>query len=67
MNSAFRALVDKVGLNNPEMEQIRFKFCFACASSIHHLLELDEALSAYRDFQSYLAGSFGQFELKKHS
>jgi hypothetical protein len=64
MNNELRVLVEKVGLNRPEMEQIRFQFCFACASRINHLLELDEALAAYQDFKSYLAGSFGQVEFE---
>ena len=42
------------------MERTRFEFCFACASRINHLLELDEALSAYQDFKSYLAGQVSQ-------
>lgn len=46
------------------MERMRFEFCFACASRINHLLELDEALSAYEDFKSYLEGRLnpGEFE-----
>lgn len=56
MNAELRALVKELGLNNPEMEVIRYKFCFACASRIAHLLELDEAIAAYKDFESYLNG-----------
>jgi hypothetical protein len=56
MNAELRALVKELGLNNPEMEAIRYKFCFACASRIAHLLELDEAITAYKDFESYLNG-----------
>ena len=56
MNAELRALVKESGLNNPEMEAIRYKFCFACASRVAHLLELDEAIAAYKDFESYLNG-----------
>jgi hypothetical protein len=56
MNAELRALVKELGLNNPEMKAIRYKFCFACASRIAHLLELDEAIAAYKDFESYLNG-----------
>ena len=56
MNAELRALVKELGLNNPEMEAIRYKFCFACASRVAHLLELDEAIAAYKDFESYLNG-----------
>lgn len=65
MNSELRALVDKVGLNNPEMERVRFEFCFACASRINHLLELDEALAAYQDFKSYLDGTLNKIEFEQ--
>jgi len=56
MNAELRALVKELGLNNPEMEAIRYKFCLACASRIAHLLELNEAIAAYKDFESYLNG-----------
>jgi hypothetical protein len=56
MNAELRSFVKELGLNNPEMEAIRYKFCFACASRIAHLLELDEAIAAYKDFESYLNG-----------
>ena len=56
MNAELRSLVKESGLNNPEMETVRFKFCFACASRISHLLELDEAIAAYKSFESYLNG-----------
>jgi hypothetical protein len=62
MNSELRALVEKIGLTTPEMEKLRFEFCFACASSINHLLELDEAISAYQDFKSYQEGKVTQVE-----
>ena len=65
MNIELRALVDKVGLTTPEMERIRFAFCFACAARINHLLELDEALSAYQDFKSYLEGKVSQADFEK--
>lgn len=52
-------------LNAPEMERVRFEFCFACASRINHLLELDEALSAYQDFKSYLEGELNLVEFEK--
>ena len=64
MNSELRTLVDRVGLNTPEMERTRFEFCFACASRINHLLELDEALSAYQDFKSYLEGQLSQADFE---
>jgi hypothetical protein len=64
MNIELRALVDKVGLTTPEMERIRFAFCFACAARINHLLELDEALAAYQDFKSYLEGKLTQVEFE---
>lgn len=51
-------------LNAPEMERVRFEFCFACASRINHLLELDEALSAYQDFKSYLEGELNLVEFE---
>jgi hypothetical protein len=65
MNSELRTLVDRVGLNTPEMERTRFEFCFACASRINHLLELDEALAAYTDFKSYLDGQLSQADFEK--
>lgn len=46
------------------MERTRFEFCFACASRINHLLELDEALSAYQDFKSYLEGQVSQADFE---
>jgi len=64
MNSELRTLVDRVGLDTPEMERTRFEFCFACASRINHLLELDEALSAYQDFKSYLEGKLSQADFE---
>lgn len=64
MNSELRNLVDQMGLNAPEMERVRFEFCFACASRINHLLELDEALSAYQDFKSYLEGELNLVEFE---
>ena len=64
MNSELRALVDKVELDTPRMERARFEFCFACASRINHLLELDEALSAYQDFKSYLEGQLSQADFE---
>ena len=64
MNSELRALVDAVGLNTQEMEKTRLDFCFACAESISHLLELDEALSAYQSFKSYLNGQLGNGEFE---
>ena len=64
MNRELRTLVDRVGLNTPEMERTRFEFCFACASRINHLLELDEALSAYQDFKSYLEGQISQTDFE---
>ena len=64
MNIELRALVDKVALNTPRMEKTRFEFCFACASRINHLLELDEALSAYQDFKSYLDGQISQADFE---
>ena len=64
MNSELRALVDKVGLMTPEMERMRFEFCYACACSISHLLELDEAISAFQDFKSYLEGKVTQVEFE---
>jgi len=64
MNIELRALVDEVSLMSLEMERTRFEFCFACASRINHLLELDEALSAYQDFQSYLGGTLIQAEFE---
>ena len=65
MNAELRALVKELGLNNPQMEAIRYKFCFACASRIAHLLEQDEAITAYKDFGSYLNGELDKqkFEL----
>ncbi len=65
MNSELRALVDKVGLNTPEMERVRFEFCFACASRINHLLELDEALAAYQDFKSYIDGTLNKIKFEQ--
>lgn len=69
MNSELRTLVDQMGLNAPEMERMRFEFCFACASRINHLLELDETLSAYQDFKSYLEGELNlvEFEILQKS
>ena len=64
MNIELRALVDKVALNTPRMEKTRFEFCFACASRINHLLELDEALSAYQDFKSYIDGQISQADFE---
>jgi len=64
MNIELRSQVDKVGLNTPEMERVRLEFCFACASRINHLLELDEALLAYQDFKSYLDGQLNQVEFE---
>lgn len=64
MNSELRALVDAVELNAPKMEKTRFDFCFACAESISHLLELDEALAAYQDFKSYLSGELPDIEFE---
>lgn len=64
MNSELRALVDKVELNTPSMERTRFEFCFACASRINHLLELDEALAAYQDFKSYLEDTLSHVEFE---
>ncbi len=64
MNSELRTLVDQVGLNSPEMQRMRFEFCFACASRINHLLELDEAISAYQDFKSYLDNNLEQVEFE---
>ena len=64
MNIELRSQVDKVGLNTPEMERVRLEFCFACASRINHLLELDEALSAYQDFNSYLDGQLNQVDFE---
>jgi hypothetical protein len=64
MNRQLRALVENVGLTTPEMEKTRFEFCFACASSINHLLELDETISAYQDFKSYLEGKVTQVEFE---
>lgn len=64
MNSELRALVKETGLNNPEMETIRYRFCFACASRIQHLLELDEAITAYKDFESYLNGNLTGVEFQ---
>ena len=46
------------------MERIRFEFCLACASRINHLLELDEAISAYQNFISYLNGELNQVEFE---
>ena len=51
-------------LNSPEMERTRYEFCFACASLVNHLLELDEALSAYQDFRLYLDGQLSQAEFE---
>ncbi len=69
MNSELRSLVKASGLNNPEIEAIRYQFCFACASRIRHLLELDEAITAYQDFESYLNGELDRqkFELLQKS
>lgn len=64
MNNELRTLVDQMELNAPEMERVRFEFCFACASRINHLLELDEALSAYQDFKSYLEGELNLVEFE---
>jgi hypothetical protein len=64
MNSELHALVEKIGLTTPEMEITRFEFCFACASSINHLLELDEAISAYQDFKSYQEGKLTQVKFE---
>jgi hypothetical protein len=64
MNIELRSQVDKVGLNTPEMERVRLEFCFACASRINHLLELDEALLAYQDFKSYLDGQLNQVDFE---
>jgi hypothetical protein len=64
MNIELRSQVDKVGLNTPEMVRVRLEFCFACASRINHLLELDEALSAYQDFNSYLDGQLNQVDFE---
>ena len=64
MNIELRALVDKVALNTPRMEKTRFEFCFACASRINHLLELDEALSAHQDFKSYIDGQISQADFE---
>lgn len=64
MNIELRALVDKVGLTTLEMERTRFEFCFACASRINHLLEIDEALSSYQNFKSYLEGTLTQVEFE---
>lgn len=64
MNSELRTLVDEVGLNTPERERTRFEFCFACASRINHLLELDEAISAYQDFKNYLEGKLNPVEFE---
>jgi hypothetical protein len=65
MNSELRALVDKVDLNAPEMDRLRLEFCFACASRIHHLLELTEAIDAYHGFKSYLDGNLGEAQFKQ--
>lgn len=64
MNNELRTLVDQIELNAPEMERVRFEFCFACASRINHLLELDEALSAYQDFKSFLEGELNLVEFE---
>jgi len=64
VNIELRALVDKVALNTPRMEKTRFEFCFACASRINHLLELDEALSAHQDFKSYIDGQISQADFE---
>ena len=64
MNAELRALVKELGLNNPEMEAIRYKFCLACASRIAHLLELNEAIAAYKDFESYLNGELGRADFE---
>lgn len=64
MNSELRTLVDQVRLNAPEMERTRYEFCFACASLVNQLLELDEALSAYQDFRLYLDGQLSQAEFE---
>lgn len=64
MNNELRSLADKVGLDKPEMEKTRYEFCFACASSVNHLLELDEALSAYQGFKSYLLGALKRIEFE---
>jgi hypothetical protein len=54
MNTELRSLDKESGLNSPELETVRFKFCLACAPRISHLLELDEAIAAYKSFESYL-------------
>jgi hypothetical protein len=64
MNNELRTLVDQIELSAPEMERVRFEFCFACASRINHLLELDEALSAYQDFKSFLEGELNLVEFE---
>jgi hypothetical protein len=64
MNIELRSQVDKVGLDTPKMERVRLEFCFACASRINHLLELDEALLAYQDFKSYLDGQLNQVDFE---
>lgn len=60
MNSELRKLVTEYDLNNQGKERMRFEFCFACASRIQHLLEQEEAVAAYRDFEDYLRGSLDQ-------
>jgi len=54
MNSQLRVLVKESGLNEPTLDQVRFDFCFACITRICHLLEADESIKAYSEFELYM-------------
>jgi hypothetical protein len=54
MNKELRSLVKEIDLDQIQNQIIRWKFCFYCAQSIRHLLELDEAKEAFAEFEKII-------------
>lgn len=65
MNKELRKLAEEVGLTNEDMESVCLDFCFACARRIHHLLESEETITAYKDFEKYINGHLDKNEFVK--